>query len=118
MSAPGLLGPVLPTHRRVGLGTTVEKSEKSNIICLDGAIGIDSAAELKSTLSAALNSGSAVVISLERCAYLDVTAIQLLWAAGREAKASGIAIEFSGRLPEQLSATLSGAGFECFPATR
>jgi ABC-type transporter Mla MlaB component len=99
------------------LGISIEQSEESRMICLEGSIGIDSAAELKSTLLDALKSGLAVNISLDRCDHLDVTAIQLLWAAGREAKASGTAIAFRGQVSEKISAALCGAGFEAFAIT-
>jgi hypothetical protein len=39
----------------------------------------------------------------------------LLWAAEREARASGVGFALSGELPEGVSAALKDAGFERFP---
>ena len=71
------------------MGITVEQGEESNVIRLEGAIDIASAAELKSTLlSRAQSPGRAGALGARfDHADLDVTAIQLLWAAEREAKA-------------------------------
>jgi len=47
-------------------------------------------AELKDLLIEKLKSGSAVYVSLESATGLDVTAVQLLWAAAREAQRVGV----------------------------
>ncbi len=99
------------------MGITVEQRDESNVICLEGMIDIASAAELKTTLLDALKSGKRLNISLEKCADMDVTAIQLLWAAEREARVSGMDFAFAGRVPQTVSSALQDAGFEAFQVT-
>jgi anti-anti-sigma regulatory factor len=98
-----------------GMGIGLEQREESSVICLEGAIDIGSAAELKRVLLEALAPGNAVSVSLDPGADLDVTAIQLLWAAEREARALGVGFKLAGQVPEPVSATLKDAGFESFP---
>jgi anti-anti-sigma regulatory factor len=99
------------------LGINVEQRNESNVICLEGVIDIASAAELKTLLLDALKSGSGLSVSLDRCTDLDVTAIQLLWAAEREARASSVGFALAGQVPETVSAALKDAGFEAFHVT-
>ena len=54
-------------------------------------------------------------MDLERATELDVTTVQLLWAAEREARASGRGFTFAGRVPEEISAAMADAGLEKFP---
>ncbi len=93
---------------------TLEQNEKGNTIRLEGAVGIDSAGELKALLLKALEPGREVRIALEGAADLDVTAIELLWAARREAKVSGVKFAFAEGAPEAVTAALAEAGFEKF----
>ncbi len=78
-------------------------------------IDIAFAAELKSTLVDALKPGEAVSVSLAAGADLDITAFQLLWAAEREARASGVGFALAGTAPEKISSALRDAGIEKFP---
>ena len=95
---------------------TLDQSEAVCLVRLEGEIGIASAAELKKLLIEALASGRELRVDLERAAELDVTALQLLWAAEREARGSGVGFALAGRVPEAISAAAGDAGFETFPA--
>jgi anti-anti-sigma regulatory factor len=86
----------------------------TNVIRLEGSIGIDSAAELKKLLILALESGKKVRVSLERAADLDVTAVQLLWAVWGQAKRSQVELALTEAAPEGISMALADAGFEKF----
>lgn len=97
------------------MGITVEQGDESIAVCLEGAIDIASAAELKAKLLDALKAGKAVRVALAGDADLDVTAIQLLWAAERAARASGVLFKLDAQAPETLSAVLKDAGFEGIP---
>ena len=96
------------------VSVTLEQSEELSAICLEGAIGIAEAAELKLLLLRALEMGKEVRIQLERTADLDVTAVQLLWAAERAASEEGVAFMFAGMVPKQIAAALTDAGFKKF----
>lgn len=93
----------------------LEQCEESNVIRLEGVIDIALAAELKATLIEALKSPQPLHVAFNADADLDVTAFQLLWAAGREAKASNVGFTLDGCLPNAVSTTLKETGFERFP---
>jgi anti-anti-sigma factor len=93
---------------------TLEQSETLNEIRLEGVIDISCAAELKAHLLQALKSGNTVRISFEKALDLDVTAFQLLWAAERESKKSGVEFALAGFVPEQINTTLAQAGLDKF----
>ena len=95
---------------------TLDQTEAQCFVRLEGEINIAAAAELKNLLLQALASGKELRVDLERAAELDVTALQLLWAAEREARGSGRGFALAGRLPEEILAAATDAGLEKFPA--
>ena len=103
------------------MGVTLDKhesragqSEALNQLRLEGDVGIGCAAEFKGLLEQALGSGCAVRVSLEGATDLDVTAVQLLWAAGREAKNAGSVFTLVEPFPEEVFKALGEAGLEVF----
>ena len=94
---------------------TLAQGEAQCVIRLDGEINIGSAAELKKLLLQALASGKDMCVDLECATGLDVTALQLLWAADREARGSGRSLKLAGPVPEEILAAVNDAGFESFP---
>ena len=93
----------------------LEQCEGANAIHLEGVIDIALASELKTTLVEALKSSKPLRLALNADTDLDVTAIQLLWATEREAKASNVDFVLEGSVPDSVSKTLREAGFERFP---
>jgi anti-anti-sigma factor len=93
----------------------LDREKSPGLIELEGAIDIAGAAELKSVLVEALASARETRISLEKATSVDVTAVQMLWAAEREAKTSGGVLALEGEVPEAVRAALRAAGFERFP---
>jgi len=96
------------------VGITLEQSELSDVLRLEGVIDISSAGELKEELRKALESGHPVHLSLESATDLDVTAVQLLWAAERKAKGAEVSFVLDGTIPEPVSTALNLAGFQTF----
>jgi anti-anti-sigma regulatory factor len=94
---------------------TLEQKDALTLIQLEGAIDVSCAAELKDLLMQKLKSGSSVYVTLESATVLDVTAVQLLWAAAREAQRVGVEFEFKGQTPEAVRCALAEAGIEEFP---
>jgi ABC-type transporter Mla MlaB component len=92
---------------------TVECNETHWILRLDGDYSLGSAAELKALLLAGLASGNQMEIDLARAGEIDVTVLQLLWAAAREAARESRG--FLSRVPESVTALAREAGFESFP---
>jgi len=86
--------------------------EDSNLIRLDGAVVIENSAELKATLLAALEAKEDVHISAEGVSELDLTGIQLLWAAARAAHDLGVGFGFDGDIPDCVSTAFSEAGLD------
>lgn len=85
------------------------------MIRLEGEIGIADAARLKEVLLEALRPGAGARIALETASSLDVTAVQLLWAAERAAQAAGVPLALEGTVPEKLRNPLREEGFERLP---
>jgi len=94
---------------------TLEQNDAQTLIQLEGSIDIGCAAELKELLIEKLKSGSAVCVALESVTGLDVTAVQLLWAAAREAQRTGVEFGFKGQTPEGVRRALADAGIGEFP---
>lgn len=98
---------------------TLEQNDTVSLIRLDGAIDIGLAGELKTLLVQALEpgqdgAGKEVRIALAGATDLDVTAVQLLWAAERKAKGAGVAFALESGLPEPVRSALLHAGFQTF----
>jgi anti-anti-sigma regulatory factor len=54
-------------------------------------------------------------VDLSSVTDLDVSALQLLWAAEREAKGAGVGFSFAGQCLQDVAFALAAAGFEKFP---
>jgi anti-anti-sigma regulatory factor len=93
---------------------TIEQSDALSLVRLEGAIEIGCAAEFKALLVKALGSGREVSVSIGAATDLDVTAVQLLWAAAREAKKAGVGFSLTEPLSGNVSAALDQAGFRQF----
>jgi anti-anti-sigma regulatory factor len=96
------------------MSISLNQSGESSLIHLEGTIDISSAAELKTALLDALKQSKSVLVALDEATDLDVTAVELLWAAGREAKVSGLDFKCTGLLQQPIRAALAEAGFEEF----
>jgi anti-anti-sigma factor len=94
---------------------TLDQGGALCVVRLQGEISVGFAKELKVALLQALASGTEVRLSLEDVSELDVTAVQLLWAAEHEARRSGKPFEFAGPAPADVLKALDEAGFEKFP---
>ena len=97
---------------------TLDHNQNFCLLRLEGEIDITSATELKTLLLQGLASGRELRVDLERATDLDVTAMQLLWAAEREARKSGMGMALTGLVPEAISSAAGDAGFERFPVPR
>jgi anti-anti-sigma regulatory factor len=95
---------------------TLKLGKEKSTLCLDGQIDIGSSSELKKALLDAFSAGKRVSVSLQRVTDLDVTAVQLLWAASRQAQSAGIAFAFDRREPQEVTAALADVGLDvCLP---
>ena len=93
---------------------SVEEREDSSLVRLEGAIDIASAAEMKSVLLNALTSKKEIRLTLEGATELDITALQVLYAAERDAAKAGIRFALEGSVPDEISAAMTAAGLVKF----
>lgn len=91
----------------------VESSGESASLRLEGEVDIAAAAELKSRLLEVLGSAKEIRVDLGRAVDLDVTALQLLRAAERQAGQLRLRFSFEN-VREELSAAMASAGFAKF----
>ena len=98
-----------------GLSVTIKRSETDLMIRLEDAVNVTSAEELKNLLLEGLVSGRDVHLDLERAEEIDVTVLQLLWAAAREADRKGT--RMVTRVSDAAAAVAREVGFERFPGT-
>ncbi len=91
---------------------TVDREEDHWLIRLEGEVGLAQAAELKSLLLEWLASGKELRVDLAQASEIDLTTLQLVWAAALEAhQEQGIILAVSERAAE----VARGAGFDRFP---
>jgi anti-sigma B factor antagonist len=94
------------------VGIALSQTDKLSLIRLEGAIDIGNAAELKAALLQAIAAGNDLWVSVEAVSGLDVTAFQLLWAASREAKRSGVHLALADEIQEPVRKTFSEMGLD------
>jgi anti-anti-sigma factor len=100
------------------MAVTLQLEETSSALRLEGAIDIRTAAELKQALVEALDAGKPISISFEKVVEADVTAVQLLWAARRQALEAKIEFVYVGAEPEEITDALAEAGLELFATSQ
>lgn len=91
----------------------MERHDGHPLIRLEGECTLTSAAELKSLLLEGLAAGGDLRLDLEGAEEIDITIMQLLWAAGREARRAGSAIAIA--VSEAAGRAAREAGFPQFP---
>jgi len=94
------------------MGIALNQTNDASFLRLDGVIDISVAADLKAALLESIAAQKAIRISAEAVSEFDVTAFQLLWAAGRRAKQLGMKFMLEGQMPSPVEGALSEMGFE------
>jgi anti-anti-sigma regulatory factor len=92
-----------------------EQGEEMCVIHLDSAVTISSAAELKLVILEGLARGQKICFDLRSATELDITVLQLLWAAEREAGITGIEVTISEPVPVSVLEATVNAGLGTFP---
>jgi anti-anti-sigma factor len=82
------------------------------LLRLTGSIDIACGRELKGALVKALELGKQVHVSTEGVSYLDVTALQLLWAARQQAERVGVGFASAGEPAAPISSVVAELGLE------
>ena len=91
---------------------TVDQNESSCTVSFEGVVNIAFAAELKATLTEALDARQTLRIHFDQATVLDVCIVQLLLAANREWKHIEMDLTLVGPMQDELSAAMMDAGFE------
>lgn len=94
----------------------LEETAAGATLALHGNLVIQHAQELKTALLAALAKSNHLLVDLSRVENADVSALQLLCAAQREAAHLGGALALTGRPAAGFQRTVQDAGFidRCF----
>jgi anti-anti-sigma regulatory factor len=95
------------------LPATLQQQADHTFVRLEGECTLSSAAELKALLIEALASGGDLRLDLRSVEEIDITAMQLLWAAEREAIRAGS--KFGAAVPDAIVVAAQEAGFARFP---
>jgi anti-anti-sigma factor len=88
--------------------------EARPVIRLEGDLDIARAPEVKERLIEALSSEAGAQLDLSAVSDADITAVQLLWTAMREAEKRGISFGVDGEIPEVIAQAINEAGLEPF----
>lgn len=94
------------------MGMTLKQSRKTSVIHLEGVIDIESASEFKKLLLRAFESGKDLRVSLDGPTEMDITAVQLIWAAKRAWEGAGLAFRVCGEASASAWAALANAGLQ------
>lgn len=87
------------------------RSDGKCTVTMDGNMTIEYAAELKDVLLKAVDS-KGIILDMKKVTLLDLSCIQLLWAARQSMAEKGMQIESRGALPEVIRIKQEEAGFE------
>lgn len=91
--------------------TEPDGAENFNRITLSGRLTIERAPEFKDLFLNALDAGMDFDVDMTAVESVDVTFLQVLWAAYKSAEKRGLCISVAGPIPENLKETAALAGF-------
>jgi len=94
------------------MSVTLDQSRTPCAIHLTGEVGIRNAAELKELLLQALMSETELRVDISGATEVDITTLQLLWVAEREAHSAGKKFLLDGKIPDDILATANHAGLK------
>jgi hypothetical protein len=94
---------------------SISQLGSQRLIVLEGTLGVACSAELKSLLLDEISSGRRLHVDLERAEEIDITILQLLWAAEREAETRGVGM--ISHPSEAAASAARDAGFGAIPGS-
>lgn len=96
------------------MNATLERHVDSWMIRLEGELTLACAGELKTLLSQWVaegkSAGKSLELNLEGVEEIDITVMQLVWAAARDAANAGLRV--TGRASDAVMRTVRDAGFD------
>ena len=94
---------------------TIDRDGARSLVRVEGEFNLASAAELKALLLEELAASKGLQVDLAGVTGMDVSLLQLLWAAGQQA--SGRELPLVSGVSEEARRAAREAGFERFPGT-
>ncbi len=88
----------------------MQSGNMPQIVDLAASLTIERAAALKDELAAALAGDAGVRVSLSSVEDMDLSCLQVLWAALRSAKAAGKDLHLAGALSRRIAGRLKACG--------
>jgi anti-anti-sigma factor len=92
------------------MAVTLKVSKKHATVAVDGGCTVTEAAELKKALQSAIEKSPKVALDFSRITAIDVSSLQLVCAAYRNAQTSNVDMEFSS-LNKTVISTIEELGF-------
>jgi len=86
------------------------EADGTGVVALEGRADIAEAAQLKNALLEAAAAQAGLRVEVSRATAVDVTAVQLLWAAQRQARQTGKPFEIAGPWNAEAEAQLKEMG--------
>jgi anti-anti-sigma factor len=94
----------------LGMAISAKDIDGTRLITLKDVVDIAQAAELKRILMDAIASSPRVCIQLSAVTAIDVTAVQLLWAAVSHVSSVGADLVVNGPMNEEVERSFAGTG--------
>jgi anti-anti-sigma factor len=94
------------------MSVAFDQSNSPSLINLEGEINIRCAAELKELLLQALTREGALHIDLSATTEVDITTLQLLWTAQREAREAGKEFLLNGPISKTVATAIKHSGLQ------
>jgi anti-anti-sigma factor len=94
------------------LPITCEEREHQCVVRLVGELDVACSAELKGCFVKALSGQKDLILDLNDAADLDVTALQLLWAAMQAGDKAGRALRLASDPPSHIKTAIGECGFD------
>ena len=95
------------------MSITLVQREPNRLIRLQGRLTVAASAELKSQLLDGIASGKDLEVDMENADEIDLSILQLLWAASRDATERGVAMV--SHPSEAATLAARDAGFDRIP---
>jgi anti-anti-sigma regulatory factor len=89
----------------------MQAGQSPRAIKLSGLLTVDRATSLKTEIVAALGSGGIVHVDLSAIEEIDLSCLQVLYAAIASAKTAGRELHLVGPLPSRIAGRLASCGF-------
>jgi anti-anti-sigma regulatory factor len=89
----------------------MQSGSSRRTVALTGSFAIDRASELSGRLKEALSNSTQVDLDLSAVEELDLSALQVLYAAAASARAKGGELRCTGTVSDALCSRLVAAGF-------